>query len=32
MKEHVEVPDSLLAKTAEMKKYIDSSYAYVALA
>ena len=27
--EYVEVPDSLLAKTSELKKYFDSSYAYV---
>ncbi len=28
--EYVEVPDALLAKTAELKKYFDASYAYVA--
>jgi hypothetical protein len=28
--EYVEVPDALLAKTAELKKYFDISYAYVA--
>jgi TfoX/Sxy family transcriptional regulator of competence genes len=28
-KEYVEVPDSLLASTRELKKYFDSSYAYV---
>jgi hypothetical protein len=27
--EYVEVPDSLLPSTAELKKYFDSSYAYV---
>jgi hypothetical protein len=27
--EYVEVPDALLAKTQELKKYFDSSYAYV---
>jgi len=27
--EYVEVPDALLAKTAELKKYFDASYAYV---
>ena len=27
--EYVEVPDSLLASTRELKKYFDSSYAYV---
>jgi hypothetical protein len=27
--EYVEVPGSLLAKTQELKKYFDSSYAYV---
>jgi hypothetical protein len=27
--EYVEVPDSLLAKTLELKKYFDASYAYV---
>ena len=27
--EYVEVPDSLLAKTAELKKYFDSSFEYV---
>jgi TfoX/Sxy family transcriptional regulator of competence genes len=29
MKEYVEVPDSLLAKTRELKKYFDLSVAYV---
>jgi len=29
MKEYVEVPDSLLKKTREMKKYFDLSFAYV---
>jgi hypothetical protein len=29
-KEYVEVPGSLLAATGELKKYFDSSYAYVA--
>jgi TfoX/Sxy family transcriptional regulator of competence genes len=28
MKEYVEVPDALLAKTRELKKYFDLSYAY----
>lgn len=28
-KEYVEVPDSLLAKTTELKKYFDISYRYV---
>lgn len=28
-KEYVEVPDSLLAKTSELKKYFDVSYTYV---
>ncbi len=28
-KEYVVVPDTLLAKTAEMKKYFEMSYAYV---
>jgi len=28
-KEYVEVPDSLLASTRELKKYFDSSYEYV---
>lgn len=27
-KEYVEVPDSLLASTKELKKYFDASYAY----
>jgi hypothetical protein len=27
--EYVEVPDALLSKTQELKKYFDSSYAYV---
>jgi hypothetical protein len=26
----VEVPDALLAKTAELKKFFDASYEYVA--
>jgi hypothetical protein len=30
MKEYVEVPDTLLAKTSEITKYFDISYAYVA--
>lgn len=29
MKEFVEVPDSLLKKTAELKTYFDASYKYV---
>jgi hypothetical protein len=29
-KEYVEVPDALLKKTAELKKYFDISYGYVA--
>jgi hypothetical protein len=29
-KEYVEVPDSLLASTRELKKYFDCSYEYVA--
>jgi TfoX/Sxy family transcriptional regulator of competence genes len=29
MKEYVAVPDSLLAKTKELKKYFDISYAYI---
>ena len=29
MKEYVEVPDSLLKKTRELKKFFDLSYAYV---
>jgi hypothetical protein len=29
-KEYVAVPDALLAKTAELKKYFDLSYEYVA--
>jgi hypothetical protein len=28
MKEYVEVPDALLAKTAEIRKYFDISYEY----
>jgi TfoX/Sxy family transcriptional regulator of competence genes len=28
MKEYVRVPDSLLAKTAELRKYLDLSYEY----
>ncbi|HKY19813.1 MAG TPA: hypothetical protein VJM31_01225 [Vicinamibacterales bacterium] len=30
LKEYVEVPDSLLTKTQELKKFFDISYAYVA--
>ena len=30
MKEYVEIPDALLAKTAELKKYFAASYAFVA--
>ena len=30
MKEYVEVPDALLAKTPEIKKYFDISYVYAA--
>src|SRR5258707_3640013 len=30
MREYVEVPDALLAKTRELKKYFDMSHAYVA--
>ena len=29
MKEYVEVPDALLAKTAGLKKFFDASYRYV---
>lgn len=29
MPEYVEVPDALLSKTKELKKYFDLSYAYV---
>jgi hypothetical protein len=29
-REYVEVPDALLAKTAELKKYFEASYEYVA--
>jgi TfoX/Sxy family transcriptional regulator of competence genes len=29
MKEYVEVPDALLRKTPELRKYFDQSYAYV---
>jgi len=29
MKEYVEVPDALLAKTRELQKYFEASYAYV---
>jgi TfoX/Sxy family transcriptional regulator of competence genes len=29
MKEYVEVPDALLKKTQELRKYFDQSYAYV---
>lgn len=29
MKEYVEVPDSLLKKTVELKKYFDASYSYI---
>jgi TfoX/Sxy family transcriptional regulator of competence genes len=28
MKEYVEVPDTLLGNTRELKKYFDLSYAY----
>jgi TfoX/Sxy family transcriptional regulator of competence genes len=30
MKEYVEIPDALLAKTAELRKYFAASYAFVA--
>jgi len=30
LKEYVEVPDSLLKKTQELKKFFDLSYAYIA--
>jgi hypothetical protein len=30
LEEYVEVPDALLKKTQELKKYFDKSYAYVA--
>ena len=30
LKEYVEVPDSLLTRTQELKKFFDISYAYVA--
>ena len=30
LKEYVEIPDALLAKTAELEKFFDRSYAYVA--
>ena len=30
LKEYVEVPDSLLTKTQELKKFFDMSYAYAA--
>ena len=30
MKEYVDVPDSLLRKTSELKKFFDASYNYVA--
>ena len=30
LKEYVEVPDALLAKTTELKKFFERSYAYVA--
>ena len=30
LKEYVEVPDALLAKTQELKKFFERSYAYVA--
>ena len=30
MEEYVEVPNALLEKTQELKKYFDLSYAYVA--
>jgi TfoX/Sxy family transcriptional regulator of competence genes len=29
MKEYVEVPDALLMKTRELKKFFDLSYTYV---
>ncbi len=29
MKEYVDVPDGLLQKTRQLKKYFDASYAYV---
>ena len=29
MKEYVDVPDALLQKTRQLKKYFDASYAYV---
>jgi hypothetical protein len=29
MKEYVEVPDALLAKTAHLKKFFDASFQYV---
>ena len=29
MKEYVEIPDALLRKTSELKKYFDKSYAYI---
>ena|SRR5215467_6627843 len=29
MKEYVEIPDALLAKTASLKKYFDASFTYV---
>ena len=30
LEEYVEVPDALLAKTKDLKKYFDASHAYVA--
>jgi hypothetical protein len=30
MHEYVDVPDQLLSKTAELRRYFDASYAYVA--
>jgi TfoX/Sxy family transcriptional regulator of competence genes len=30
MKEYVEVPDTLLSKTAQLRKYFEMSYTYVA--
>lgn len=29
LKEYVDVPDALLKKTQELRKYFDMSYAYV---
>src|SRR5262245_46928341 len=31
MKEYVDVPDSLLKKTSELRKYFDASYRYVSV-